>query len=427
MSIEKLFNRNFSLMVIGQIISLFGNSILRFSLSLYVLHATGSAAVFGTILALSMIPTVLLSPIGGILADRVNRRNIMVALDFTTAGIIAVFTILFGFSDSLILIGAVMILLAVIQSCYQPSVQSSIPVLATDENLERANGIVVQVNALATLAGPIIAGFLYGFFGITPILIISGICFFLSAVMELFLKIPFTKREKTGSFIASAAGDLKTAFRFLSKDNPSVFKLLFIIAGLNLFLSAMITVGLPYIVNVFLQLDSQFYGFAEGALAVGMILGGLMSGILAKKVRFNRAYIFLIVSILFVFPVGFAVLGSSMPFVSYGIILFSIVACMTCSSIFNVFAMTFAQRMTPTHLLGKVSSFVTVISICALPLGQALYGGLFELFKNHLSVVVFFACVMGLVIAFATRRFLRQLPHSSREPEAAPQTEQAGA
>lgn len=72
---KKLFHRNFSLMIIGQIISLFGNAILRFALSMYVLDLTGSAAAFGTILAVSMIPTVLLSPVGGIIADRINRRN----------------------------------------------------------------------------------------------------------------------------------------------------------------------------------------------------------------------------------------------------------------------------------------------------------------------------------------------------------------
>lgn len=71
-----LFQRNFTIMILGQIISLFGNAILRFSLSLYVLDMTGSAAVFGTILALSMIPTIVLSPFGGVLADRLPSRGL---------------------------------------------------------------------------------------------------------------------------------------------------------------------------------------------------------------------------------------------------------------------------------------------------------------------------------------------------------------
>lgn len=77
---QKLFNRDFTLVAIGQLISLFGNAILRFALALYVLDATGSAAVFGTVTAIAVIPTILLSPFGGILSDRVNRRNIMAAL-----------------------------------------------------------------------------------------------------------------------------------------------------------------------------------------------------------------------------------------------------------------------------------------------------------------------------------------------------------
>lgn len=61
---DRLFSRDFTLMILGQIISLFGNAILRFALSLYVLDTTGSAAAFGGILAVSMVPTILCSPWG---------------------------------------------------------------------------------------------------------------------------------------------------------------------------------------------------------------------------------------------------------------------------------------------------------------------------------------------------------------------------
>lgn len=78
---EKLFNKNISLVLFGQGISLFANAILRFAISLYVLDITGSAAVYGIVLAISIIPMILLSPIGGIAADRLSKKNIMVALD----------------------------------------------------------------------------------------------------------------------------------------------------------------------------------------------------------------------------------------------------------------------------------------------------------------------------------------------------------
>lgn len=81
---EKLFTRNFTLLVMGQASSLFGNYILRLALSMYVLETTGSAAVFAGILSVATISAILLSPLGGILADRADRRNIMVALDALT-------------------------------------------------------------------------------------------------------------------------------------------------------------------------------------------------------------------------------------------------------------------------------------------------------------------------------------------------------
>ncbi len=71
-------NKNFIIIAIGQIISLFGNAIQRFSMSLYLLEFTGSAAAFANILAISTIPYILFAPIAGMLSDKVNRKKIMV-------------------------------------------------------------------------------------------------------------------------------------------------------------------------------------------------------------------------------------------------------------------------------------------------------------------------------------------------------------
>ena len=128
-----VWNKNFTLLVIGQIISLFGNAMLRFSLSLYVLDTTGSASAFATILAISMIPTILLSPVGGVLADRMSRRHIMILLDCFTGFLLLGFTYLITQASSLALVAITMIVLSIIQSFYQPAVQASIPLLVDEE------------------------------------------------------------------------------------------------------------------------------------------------------------------------------------------------------------------------------------------------------------------------------------------------------
>ncbi|MFV0241588.1 MAG: MFS transporter, partial [Lacrimispora sphenoides] len=87
----EILSKDFILVAIGQVISLFGNQILRYALPLYLLNQTGSSVLFGTILACSFIPMLFLFPVGGIIADRVNKRNIMVILDFSTALLISLF------------------------------------------------------------------------------------------------------------------------------------------------------------------------------------------------------------------------------------------------------------------------------------------------------------------------------------------------
>ena len=256
----KAFNRNFILMIIGQIISLFGNAILRFSLSLYVLQVTGSASIFATILAVSILPTILLSPFGGILADRVSRRSIMLSLDFLTSFLIFGFSMVSTRGFSIVLVAILMISLSIIQAFYQPSVQASIPLLVSENQLMQANGIVVQINALATLLGPILGGFLFSFLPFSLLLNISGTAFFLSAILECIMRIPFQRVATDGSMLSIIRSDCRQSLHFLRHDNPTLLHLLLLLAGLNLVLSSFITVGLPVISNITLQLPPTFYG-----------------------------------------------------------------------------------------------------------------------------------------------------------------------
>ena len=93
---KRLFKRDFTMVAIGQVISLFGNAILRFALPLYLLRETDSSSLFGIVTACSFIPMIIFSLLGGVIADRKNKRNIMVILDFATAGVIFLFYLALG-------------------------------------------------------------------------------------------------------------------------------------------------------------------------------------------------------------------------------------------------------------------------------------------------------------------------------------------
>lgn len=137
----KLFNKDFIMVLIGQIISLFGNTILRFALPLYLLNKTESASLFGIVSACAFIPMIFTMPIGGIIADRVNKRNIMVILDFLTAIITLAVMMLLGKVNLIVLLLIALLLLYGIQGAYQPAVQASVPVLVPSDGLMQANSL----------------------------------------------------------------------------------------------------------------------------------------------------------------------------------------------------------------------------------------------------------------------------------------------
>lgn len=406
---QKLFNRDFTLVAIGQLISLFGNAILRFALALYVLDATGSAAVFGSVTAIAVIPTILLSPFGGILSDRVNRRNIMAALDFATAALALGLGLLLSEENAVTLITAALLLLSVIQACYTPSVNSSVPLLQAEENLVKANAVVSQVAMLANLIGPVLGGVLYGLFGAMPIILVSGVCFFLSAVLELFIHIPFQPLDAKTSILQIVKDDLRESIRFMTREQPDILRITLMIAVYSLFVVSTITVGLPYMVRTVLGLSSQLYGAAEGLMAAAGIAGGIASGFLAGRLKTGRLYWLLVLSGAALVPVGAAFLLDCGPMTCYIVITICIMAMQLLIALFSIFMLSLAQSRTPSHLLGKMTAYIMTLTMCAQPVGQALYGVLFDRFAGSLYLPLIATALIAAAIGLASRGLFARL------------------
>lgn len=413
METTKLWNRDFTMVVIGQIISLFGNAILRFALPLYLLNQTGSAVLFGLVSACAFIPMIILSPIGGIFADRVNKRNIMVILDFSTAAIVTLFTFLLGKVNLVALLLIVLILLYGIQGAYQPSVQASIPALLSPENLMQGNSVINLVSSISALLGPVIGGSLFGFFGIQPILYISIICFIASAVMEIFIHIPFEKKEANGNMFSIGFHDLKDSFRYMKKDEPVILKVSFLIACINLLLSSLMIIGLPIIVTQNLSFEpdiaNRLYGYAEGCVAAGSIAGGIMAGVLSKKLKAKNSYLSILYCALTLVPIGIAIAIPMSPMIAYILILISCFIMMLFASLFSVQMMAYLQMIVPGEFLGKVISCAMCIGMCASPLGQALYGSLFQVLKNHMAIIFFVVTIITCLIALLSKNLFKRM------------------
>lgn len=405
---HKLFSKDFTLVVVGQIISLFGNATIRFALPLYLLNLTGSSALYGTVTACAFIPAILLSPVGGIVADRVNKRNVMVILDFFTAAVILAFSLLMDEVNLVLLLTVTLMLLYGIAGAYQPSVQASIPALTDPEHFMEANSVINTISSFASLIGPVLGGVLYSAYGLKPVLWVCMVCFFLSAVMELFIQIPFQRQNAEGSIWRTARKDFAESIRFIWRDKSMIGKVLLAVCGINLFMSAMIMVALPYLVTEVLRLEAaqanRLYGFAQGALAAGGLAGGICAGIFAKKFSMQKSGNLIIACAVCVFPMGATLILFASGIVNYIVITVCCFLIMIFSTIFTVQMMSFVQTETPSGLIGKVIAVILTVSMCAQPLGNALYGILFEICEGIEYVVVLFSGIVSLMIAISVRK-----------------------
>ncbi len=410
---KKLFTKDFTLVVLGQIISLFGNATIRFALPLYLLNQTGSAALYGMVTACAFIPAILLSPVGGILADRVNKKNIMVVLDFFTAAVILAVSLLLGKVDLVLLQTSALMLLYGIAGAYQPSVQASIPMLASQENYMAANSIINTISSFASLVGPVLGGIVYSAYGLRPVLWVCIVCFFLSAVMEIFIKMPFEKPEPSGNLWDTIKADFGESVRFIRQEKPVIGKALLVVCGINLFLSAMIIVGMPYLVTEVLDLEAheanRLFGYAQGALAAGGLTGGICAGVFAGKLSIKKTGNLLVACAAPVFPIGLSLLFFESGMVNYLVLTGCSFLVMVCSTVFSVQIMSFIQTETPQNLLGKVIAVILTICMCAQPLGNAFYGVMFGACKGFEYVVVLFAGVVTLGIVVCARKIFENL------------------
>jgi len=375
-------NKNFIIVVIGQIISLFGNAIQRFCMSLYILDLTGSTAIFSRILAISTIPYILFAPIAGLLADTVNRRKIMVYLDFFSAGLMAIYSmILISGRDNTIIVGSVMFMLSIIYTLYSPSVTACIPQIVEKDKLATANGIIQQVGAVVNLVGPIVAGLLYSFVEIKTIVIVNAISFLLVAILEMFLEIPDLQlKGKLKNPIVQSFKEMKKSFIYLKEKKKIVLGIIVSYGLTNIFVVPILSVVSPYFIKIKLDMPSVIYGFVEAIFVLGMILGGLLITFRPKMFKMKDMHKTMYPMVVAIVIIGISTyLTRSNKFIVLGLYSIGGLGIMLSLALSNIISLTYIQQEIKEDMLGKVSAFSTAIATASIAPGQLIYGQLIDI------------------------------------------------
>ena len=398
-SINKLWNRDFSLLVFGQFISIFGNMILSFALPLYLLNVSGSATLFGLVMGLTNIPLLIMSPIGGMIADRFRKQRVMFWLDISTTVLILGYILASGFTTAIIPIVIVKLMaLNSIQGVYMPAVSSSVPALVSEKNLVPANSAVNLVNALSGMGGMAIAGVLFARFGLFPILVVSALCFAITAVMDLFIRVPFKQQDNSGGIVKIVKGDLSQSLKFM-KSKPIILKCIIVIFMITATLGSIIIIGIPVLITQHLQMGMDFVGISQSIMLTGGILGGIITGALGNKLKTSNIYIPIIVAGLTLIPIGLAFLFNAPYFITYIIMTVTCLLALSVVTMVNIRIISLIQEETPTEFVGKVMSVVVMLPFLGNALGQLVYGIAFEQFSALPYSIMF--TTMGIATAIA--------------------------
>lgn len=377
-----LRNRNFTLVLAGQVASLFGGSVQRVALSLYLLQLTGSAGTYSLVTALSVVPYIVLAPLAGAVADAFNRRSIMIALDVLCCALLVGYgAALFAGAGSVSLAAAVMVALSACSAFYNPAVTACLPQIVELRGLAAANSAVSQVSAWSNILGPVAAGVLFGAVGIEWIVAGQAACFAASAFAECFIKMPPPDPGPDGRRRPSLAGSfagMGSFVRMLRRDYPVTLGIILSYGMYNVFVVPINSVLFPSAMMLDLGVPSEVYGTVEGVVAAGMLLAGVLVSLRPRWFSFATSYRWNYPLPVLLFAMGAVLAAGSHAGVAVAVMAACGMGVMFILGVGNIVTLTYNQTTVPVSMLGSLSALSTAFSTSSTPVGQVVFGQLIE-------------------------------------------------
>ena len=222
---ERLWTRDFTIITLGSVVSMFGNSMSGFAMSLMVLDISDSTLLYSVYIAMFTLPQLFMPIVSGALLDRFSRKKTIYMLDFVSAFLYILMAALLAAGwFSFPVFAVYCFILGAIQSTYRVAYESFYPLLISEGNFQKAYSIASVLETLSAVMVPV-STFLYGRIGLAPLLLVNGICFFIAAVMETRIGAEehyIAEQQKTklegGHPFRQVMADTKEGFLYLSQE-----------------------------------------------------------------------------------------------------------------------------------------------------------------------------------------------------------------
>lgn len=395
-------NRNLQLLFGGQVVSSFGDWLYTLALAVLAYDITGSATIVAVLTFARLLPYALLLPFSGILADRANRKALMISADLGR-GACMLGLIFVGSEETLWIAFPLVFAATALSSLFKPAMSSVLPAIVGDEeDLVKANSIWSQMDALSFVLGPALGGALVLIGAPQLAFLINGLTFLASAGTLVFVRLPprETREQSPEEAEGGWLGDTLAGFRFLFRENQGVLAALTVAVGsLTLVGGAFWTLTVVLAEESF-GLGGEGAGFLTAAYGAGGLLGGFVTSVVASRLLPGSAFTWSLVisSTIFLF-FGVSPAGV-LPFALLVIVgAFDIVA--------EVNGTTIIQTGTPDELLGRVFGAFESVLVMAMLAGALIVGPMIELLGPRATTVVF--AVVSLLILLLCLPRLRKL------------------
>ena len=274
--------RKFILLWAGELISSIGGGLTSFGLGVYIFQQTGSAANMALITLLGFLPTLLLSVPAGALADRYDRRLLMMIGDGCSAlGIVFILVCMMNGGASLAQICIGVLISSVFSALLEPAFRATITDLLTREEFSRASGLVSLAGSARYLFSPILAGFLLTVSDVKLLLVIDICTFFLTVISAAVVRKSIGKKtaEKKEGLLES----IRDGWRILRSER-GVLLLVLVSSAITLFMGMFQILAEPMVLSFS---DEKTLGITETICASGMLVSGLILGVRGIKRNFT--------------------------------------------------------------------------------------------------------------------------------------------
>ena len=332
-----LRNARFLRLWIGQGTSFVGDAVSMVALVVLVVQITGSASAVGGVLVAYLLPT-LASPLVGVLADRLDRRIILVVSDL----IRAVLVVGLVFIRDLAVIYGLVSLMGLSRTFFNPTIRAGFPSVVGGGDLVRANALISGTFSVSATVGPALGGLLVASVGVSAAFVLDAATFLISA--SLLTRIPMPRSEAGGN--TGFARELRDGFGYLARTRVP----LAIVVGTFLII---LTVNITVPAEVFLAKETFGAGDAGYGLLVGLWGGGMVLGSALIAALGDRGNLMVPLYFLSLFTVALALVGTGLS-PTFIFALGALTVAGISNGIDNVTTNTILQKQVPDTLLGRV-------------------------------------------------------------------------